>query len=117
MPGVAVRSARKDPAVVAKAKAQGFKSDFVGVCWQKRGWWTVSIKRAGKQENLGQFLDEQEAARAFDAAARRLRPQGEAHGVKSGRNWLRLNFPTVEEEGFAAQQGMQPAKKRKVAQR
>ena len=51
---------------------------------------------------MGQFGDEQEAARAFDAAVRRLRPQGEAHGGRSGTQWLRLNFPRAEEAAFYA---------------
>ena len=50
-------------------------------------------------------------------AARRLRPTGEAHGWQSRNNWLRVNFPTAEEEAFAEDEGMSPAKKRKVLQR
>ena len=60
---------------------------------------------AGKTHNAGRFDDGREAARAFDTAARRLRPQGKAHGGKADNNWLRLNFPTAEEKVFAAQQG------------
>lgn len=48
----------------------------------------------------------------FDTAARQQRPTGEAHGVKAGRHWLRLNFPTVEEEAYAEGEGMQPPKKK-----
>ena len=56
----------------------------------------------GEKHSMGQFGDEQEAARAFDAAVRRLRPQGEAHGGRSGTQWLRLNFPRAEEAAFCA---------------
>ena len=55
-----------------------------------------------EDQSLGRFDDEQEAARAYDTAARRLRPTGEAHGVISSKHWLKLNFPTAEEEAFAA---------------
>ena len=52
---------------------------------------------------------------AYDEAARRLRPKGEVHGGRAGKNnWLRLNFPTAEEEAFAQGEGMPPKKKRKV---
>jgi hypothetical protein len=72
--------------------------------------WKVEIKHRGKSHHLGQFDNEQEAARAFDTAARLLRPEGEAHGGKSRNgNRVRVNFPTSEEEAFAwgeQQQGM-----------
>ena len=41
----------------------------------------------------------------YDAAARRLRPKDEAHGVLSGKHWRRLNFPTAKKAAFAAKQG------------
>ena len=90
---------------------QGFTSDFVGVYYWPKGsrQWMVQIRHSRENHCLGRFDDEQEAARAYDAAARRLRPNGEAHGMKAGRNWLRLNFPTAEEEEFAARQGMPDA--------
>ena len=58
----------------------------------------------------GQFGDDQEAAWAFDSAARRLRPKGEGHGAQLGNTWRRVNFPTAKEEAHAAQQGMSSAK-------
>ena len=113
-PGAGVAA---EPSTVAlKAKAQGFNSDFVGVSWYKNSrQWSAQISHSGNPHQLGRFDDEQEAARAFDTAARRLRPEGEAHGGRAGpgRNWVRLNFPTTEEEAFADGGGMPPPKKKR----
>jgi hypothetical protein len=112
MPGTGAAE-EKSAAVVMKAEAQGFKSDYLGVYWYKHySRWQAEISHNGKPHRLGQFDDEQEAARAFDTAARRLRPKGEAHGGRAGNNWLRVNFPMVEEEAFAKAAGMEPPKKK-----
>ena len=104
-------------AVTAKAAAQGFVSERVGVKWYKKHRrWRAGIWHDRKNHHLGTYDDEQEAARAFDEAARRLRPKGEAHGVlsdKFSRNWQRLNFPTAVEKAFAKGNGMPPPKKTK----
>ena len=39
--------------------------------------------------------------RLDNEAAWRLRSKGKAHGVLSGFNWQRLNFPTAAEKAFA----------------
>ena len=90
--------------------AASFKLDYLGVSWDKQSsQWVAKIKHKGETHGLGQYDDEQEAGRAYDTAARRLRPNGEAHGGKTGTDWVRLNFATVEEEAYAAQQGMPAA--------
>ena len=57
------------------------------------GKWQAIIHHDGERKPLGYSDDEQEAAQAFDAAARRLRGD-DAHGGYAGFNKLRLNFPT-----------------------
>jgi hypothetical protein len=48
-------------------------SKYRGVRWDKRAnQWYASITVAGKKENLGNFDDEAEAARAFDTRAAEL---------------------------------------------
>ena len=45
-------------------------SRYRGVCWNKRrGVWVAAIGAGGRTLRLGQFHDEEEAARAYDAAA------------------------------------------------
>eukprot|EP01045_Picozoa_sp_COSAG04_P012593 COSAG04_NODE_852_length_9862_cov_6.945229_4_plen_581_part_00 len=70
----------------------------MGVTWRpSQRKWECRIQREGKPRGLGSFHSEEVAARAFDAAARRLRGKG-AHGGKmtSGPRWV-LNFPTDTE--------------------
>jgi|3_EtaG_2_1085321.scaffolds.fasta_scaffold122988_2 hypothetical protein len=53
-----------------KTKAQGCTSQFRGVYWRKdRKKWQAIITLAGKQKHLGYFVDEVEAAKAWDKAA------------------------------------------------
>ena len=61
----------------------GSTSRFKGVYWKKSiGRWVARISVEGKQKHLGYFRDEEEAARAYDKAARI------AYG-----EYARLNFP------------------------
>jgi hypothetical protein len=94
-------------AAVAASERQG-PSKFVGVSKRKRKrnyYWKATISHDGKQQHLGCFDDEQEAARAVDTAARRLRGE-DAHGGRGGnKNWLRLNFPTEGEVKQAHERG------------
>jgi hypothetical protein len=94
-------------AAMAASERQG-PSKFVGVSWNRQNRnWKAEIKHDRKQQYLGSFDDEQEAARAVDTAARRLRGE-HAHGGRAGSKskWLRLNFPTKREAGRAKALGM-----------
>jgi hypothetical protein len=60
-------------------------SRFKGVHWHRvTGKWVAQIMAARKYHYLGLFIDEEQAARAYDAAAREL------HG-----EFAQLNFPEV----------------------
>jgi hypothetical protein len=91
-------------------------SEFVGVSWNKRcRRWQAQIKHERKDQHLGSFDDEREAARAVDTAARRLRGE-DAHGGRLGTGqWLRLNFPTEGEVKTAQDRGALLTKEDKVA--
>jgi hypothetical protein len=72
--------------------------------------------RGGKNQHLGRFDDERDAARAVDTAARRLRGE-DAHGGlggKKGQIW-RLNFPTQREVERAQQRGALPVEEGNAA--
>ncbi len=59
-------------------------SRYRGVCWYRaKGYWTAYIRADGKREHLGCFRNEEDAAEAYDRAARKL------HG-----EFAVLNFPS-----------------------
>ncbi len=63
---------------------RGSSSKFRGVSFDKRtGRWVAQITKGGEQHFLGRFKSEEEAARAYDAAARWL----------YGKMFTRPNFP------------------------
>ena len=45
-------------------------SKFLGVSWTQSGKWYAQIKHHGKNHGLGLYAIEEEAAHAFDTAAR-----------------------------------------------
>lgn len=64
-------------------KTKTGSSRFKGVCWDKsRQKWTCSIAKSGKSIHIGRFIDEIEAAKAYDIKAKDL------HG-----EFALLNFP------------------------
>ena len=88
-----------EPVSKRRKKCVKTSSEYVDVSWNKRSRnWEAGIRHDGKNQHLGRFDDEHEAARAVDTAARRLRGE-DAHGGRSGTNWLWLNFPTDATEG------------------
>ena len=71
-------AAPKRSRAVGASRKSDFRSAFIGVSWHTHGQqWEVQIRHNGEAHHLGHFDDEQEAGRAYDAAARRLRPNGE----------------------------------------
>eukprot|EP01045_Picozoa_sp_COSAG04_P013215 COSAG04_NODE_924_length_9380_cov_8.463312_6_plen_934_part_00 len=87
-------------ATVARRVAAGEQSSpYAGVSWDKKARrWRAEIAEKGRRCRLGSHLKEEDAARAFDVAARRVRGQ-QAHGgrPRSGGCRWRLNFPTPAE--------------------
>jgi hypothetical protein len=89
----------EDREPVSKRRKKGVTtSEYVGVSWnKKRRKWKAQISHDGKNQYLGSYDDEREAARAVDTAARQLRGE-DAHGGRFGMgHWYRLNFPTDAE--------------------
>ena len=61
---------------------KGRESRYVGICLYRQGAWRARIYINGKTMHLGVYPTEEEAARAYDVAARKL------HG-----EFATLNFP------------------------
>lgn len=68
-------------------RSQRGTSKYLGVSWKSdRGRWKAKIRHNGKHHHLGYHDLEEDAARAYDAAARELHPGG------------RLNFPLPSDQ-------------------
>eukprot|EP01047_Picozoa_sp_COSAG01_P046408 COSAG01_NODE_4355_length_5108_cov_4.680176_1_plen_270_part_00 len=85
-------------AVAMRQKQQRGTSAYRGVSWSKQtGKWVASIRHQGRQQFLGCFADEGDAARAYDVRAGRL------HGASA-----KLNFPGEGERQGTARQRVDP---------
>ena len=92
-------------ALVAERKARGEQSSpYAGVVYDMSvGKFFADIKHDHIVHKLGWFIEEADAAKAFDTAARMLRGN-RAHGGRSDNGAvLRLNFPTVSSTNFQIQ--------------
>lgn len=66
-----------------KLKLSGYSSRFKGVAWEKsRNRWSAELTCRCKKYHLGRFEIEEDAAKAYDTAAR-----------KHFKDFARLNFP------------------------
>lgn len=72
----------------ANAKARGGKSKYRGVCQSAKGRWVAQISRQGVRLCLGTYDTEEDAAAAYDAAAKKV------HG-----DYARLNLETIADSG------------------
>jgi hypothetical protein len=67
-----------------RRKSLNCASQYIGVIWGSRGGkWCAFIQVDGKNKSLGNFIHEDDAARAYDAAVVQL----------FGRDGMTLNFP------------------------
>lgn len=66
----------------AKNRKPWGRSQYMGVTLRENGKWLAKININGKQVHLGVFIEEADAALAFDKAA-----------IKTGNSFYRLNFP------------------------
>jgi hypothetical protein len=83
----------------------GHTPRFHGVCWkQARSKWQAELNHDGKKHHLGSFAEDkqEDAARAYDTAARNMRGEN-AHGGRGSNGSLwKLNYPTPAEIASAA---------------
>ena len=54
-----------------KSPRKNSTSKYLGVC-KIKGWWVAQIRMNGATKCLGRFMDESDAAKAYDTAAKEL---------------------------------------------
>ena len=107
----AKRRRKEEPAEAAQATVAQTRevgqptSRCVGVYWAKRARrWRASIWHEGRNQHLGYFDEGQDAARAFDEAALRLRgDQADGGAYRGGTQTWWLNFATEAQIAAAAE--------------
>lgn len=68
-----LRPATASQSCCNRAKFKESSSKYIGVCWYKKYQkWVARIQVAGKRQTLGYFNDPQDAARAYNKAAKKL---------------------------------------------
>lgn len=78
-----IRLATKKENQHNRTSTAGSTSQYLGVSWDsERQRWAVQISIDGRSRRIGRYLNEEDAARAWDFAAK------EIYG-----DWPRLNFP------------------------
>lgn len=81
-----LRSATQSQNMANSRRRLGTSSRFRGVCWFKKNRkWLAAVRKDGIKHYLGSFVDEMDAARAYDVKAREL------HG-----EFAKLNVPQEE---------------------
>ena len=76
------------PPNATNAKSRGGKSQYRGVYQQKNGRWSAQLASMGRRISAGTYDTEEEAAKAYDDAAKSL------HG-----EYARLNLTPVSNSG------------------
>ena len=94
-----LRGITQDELVLRLGRGEGTRgpasSKFRGVSWAPRDRrWKARFNHNGKQTSLGNFVNEEEALRAFD----RMAVCSELHGVERRGGW-HFNFPRADYEG------------------
>lgn len=83
---------------------RGGASRFKGVSWDRRKQkWRVAFRALGEHRFVGNFSDEEDAARAYDAAILRICPE-----------FARLNFPHGAGDGIGTEMRARGAKSAKL---
>jgi hypothetical protein len=87
-------------AAEAATRPHGHGSRFLGVSWKESSRrWLVQLKHDGQRHYLGYFAEDkkEDAARAYDTAARKMRGTNAHGGLNNSGHCQWLNYPTPAE--------------------